>query len=242
MSIALIESHSVFVLFFLPYPFIGPAPSPPSSSSPSHFSSTHCDEQPVKVKRKKSFNLSRKFPFYKSKENIVVDLVDSERKYQPCDPQCAAGGEEGRGETGLHPFSVHAFFTFSLSNFHLLAPPTPPRDDSSFSYHPTSLTLSQREEIVEALSCVRVRVCLSICLWAVRGVSSCVHVACILCCINTNARYKTKQKKKTRPVQVTISSSSPSAPSLTHNGKNLINWTPFKLNRSKSHFNGIGLV
>lgn len=30
--------------------------------------------------------------------------------------------------------------------------------------------------------------------------------------------------------------------SLTHNKKNLINWTAFTLNRSKSHFNGIGLV
>ncbi|XP_029917572.1 disks large homolog 3 isoform X1 [Myripristis murdjan] len=36
------------------------------------------NRQPVKVKRKKSFNLSRKFPFYKSKENIV-DLVESEQ-------------------------------------------------------------------------------------------------------------------------------------------------------------------
>uniref|UniRef100_A0A3Q2D8L3 Discs, large homolog 3 (Drosophila) n=1 Tax=Cyprinodon variegatus TaxID=28743 RepID=A0A3Q2D8L3_CYPVA len=35
--------------------------------------------RPVKVKRKKSFNLSRKFPFYKSKENIVADLVESEQ-------------------------------------------------------------------------------------------------------------------------------------------------------------------
>ncbi|KAG7225779.1 hypothetical protein INR49_014430 [Caranx melampygus] len=34
---------------------------------------------PVKVKRKKSFNLSRKFPFYKSKENIVQELVESEQ-------------------------------------------------------------------------------------------------------------------------------------------------------------------
>uniref|UniRef100_A0A7N6BAP5 Discs, large homolog 3 (Drosophila) n=1 Tax=Anabas testudineus TaxID=64144 RepID=A0A7N6BAP5_ANATE len=33
----------------------------------------------VEVKRKKSFNLSRKFPFYKSKENIVQDLVESEQ-------------------------------------------------------------------------------------------------------------------------------------------------------------------
>nr|XP_057909239.1 disks large homolog 3 isoform X5 [Doryrhamphus excisus] len=37
------------------------------------------NRQPVKVKRKKSFNLSRKFPFYKSKENIVQDLVESEQ-------------------------------------------------------------------------------------------------------------------------------------------------------------------
>lgn len=38
--------------------------------------------QPVKVKRKKSFNLSRKFPFYKSKENIVQELVETEREYE----------------------------------------------------------------------------------------------------------------------------------------------------------------
>ncbi|XP_077589207.1 disks large homolog 3 isoform X4 [Stigmatopora nigra] len=37
------------------------------------------NRHPVKVKRKKSFNLSRKFPFYKSKENIVHDLVESEQ-------------------------------------------------------------------------------------------------------------------------------------------------------------------
>ncbi|XP_055782905.1 disks large homolog 3 isoform X1 [Salvelinus fontinalis] len=35
--------------------------------------------RPVKVKRKKSFNLSRKFQFYKSKENIVQELVESEQ-------------------------------------------------------------------------------------------------------------------------------------------------------------------
>ncbi|XP_063046704.1 disks large homolog 3 isoform X2 [Engraulis encrasicolus] len=35
--------------------------------------------RPVKVKRKKSFNLSRKFPFYKSKENIVQEFVESEQ-------------------------------------------------------------------------------------------------------------------------------------------------------------------
>ncbi len=38
--------------------------------------------QPVKVKRKKSFNLSRKFPFYKSTENIVQELVETEREYE----------------------------------------------------------------------------------------------------------------------------------------------------------------
>ncbi|XP_051715710.1 disks large homolog 3 isoform X9 [Ctenopharyngodon idella] len=37
------------------------------------------DMRPVKVKRKKSFNLSRKFPFYKSKENIVQELVETEQ-------------------------------------------------------------------------------------------------------------------------------------------------------------------
>uniref|UniRef100_A0A9J7YJ96 Discs, large homolog 3 (Drosophila) n=1 Tax=Cyprinus carpio carpio TaxID=630221 RepID=A0A9J7YJ96_CYPCA len=36
----------------------------------------------IKVKRKKSFNLSRKFPFYKSKENIVQELVETEREYE----------------------------------------------------------------------------------------------------------------------------------------------------------------
>uniref|UniRef100_A0A672P8X5 Discs large MAGUK scaffold protein 3 n=1 Tax=Sinocyclocheilus grahami TaxID=75366 RepID=A0A672P8X5_SINGR len=34
------------------------------------------------IKRKKSFNLSRKFPFYKSKENIVQELVETEREYE----------------------------------------------------------------------------------------------------------------------------------------------------------------
>uniref|UniRef100_A0A8C2Q2Y1 Discs, large homolog 3 (Drosophila) n=1 Tax=Cyprinus carpio TaxID=7962 RepID=A0A8C2Q2Y1_CYPCA len=33
-------------------------------------------------RRKKSFNLSRKFPFYKSKENIVQELVETEREYE----------------------------------------------------------------------------------------------------------------------------------------------------------------
>uniref|UniRef100_A0A8C7HL30 Discs large MAGUK scaffold protein 3 n=1 Tax=Oncorhynchus kisutch TaxID=8019 RepID=A0A8C7HL30_ONCKI len=38
----------------------------------------------IKIKRKKSFNLSHKFPFYKSKENIVQEL-ESEREYPTCD-------------------------------------------------------------------------------------------------------------------------------------------------------------
>lgn len=59
-----------------------PSHCPPALPSPSH---PHIDKQPVKVKRKKSFNLSRKFPFYKSKENIVQELVESEREYQLCD-------------------------------------------------------------------------------------------------------------------------------------------------------------
>ncbi|XP_066571233.1 disks large homolog 3 isoform X11 [Amia ocellicauda] len=37
------------------------------------------NRQSVKVKRKKSFNLSRKFPFYKSKENIVQENVEPEQ-------------------------------------------------------------------------------------------------------------------------------------------------------------------
>uniref|UniRef100_A0A3P8XA04 Discs, large homolog 3 (Drosophila) n=1 Tax=Esox lucius TaxID=8010 RepID=A0A3P8XA04_ESOLU len=41
----------------------------------------------IKVKRKKSFNLSRKFPFYKSKENIVQEL-ESERDFLWLVPDC----------------------------------------------------------------------------------------------------------------------------------------------------------
>lgn len=66
-------------ILFLFVPSHWPPPPPPVPSPP------HTDEQPVKVKRKKSFNLSRKFPFYKSKENIVQELVESEREYPLCD-------------------------------------------------------------------------------------------------------------------------------------------------------------
>lgn len=83
-------------LFFC---FCPPPPSLPPLS-PTH-------QQPVKVKRKKSFNLSRKFPFYKSKENIVADLVESEREYQLCDP--------GEGVAlFLHFFIFYFFVLFPL--------------------------------------------------------------------------------------------------------------------------------
>ena len=89
---------------------------------------------PVKVKRKKSFNLSRKFPFYKSKENIVQELVESEREYRLWD----------RGEFSRFPFMLHT----SFSQLHLsirggqtvaacsaplppLPTPHPPREDCS---------------------------------------------------------------------------------------------------------------
>ncbi|XP_041111889.1 disks large homolog 3-like isoform X2 [Polyodon spathula] len=54
----------------------------------------------VKSKRKKSFNLSRKFPFYKSKENIGQENVDTERKYRQCvtsntsDSESSSKGQE----------------------------------------------------------------------------------------------------------------------------------------------------
>lgn len=69
-----IPSLKPILFLFVPFHCPSPVPSPP-----------HTDEQPVKVKRKKSFNLSRKFPFYKSKENIVQELVESEREYPLCD-------------------------------------------------------------------------------------------------------------------------------------------------------------
>lgn len=77
---AFIETHSVFVCALSLPPPPSSVPSPP-----------HTDEQPVKVKRKKSFNLSRKFPFYKSKENIVQELVESEREYPLCDQRGGGG-------------------------------------------------------------------------------------------------------------------------------------------------------
>lgn len=82
------------------HPLIAPPPSLTHAST----------KQPVKVKRKKSFNLSRKFPFYKSKENIVQELVESEREYQLCD----------RGEGGLSPpFPFMLQFCLSPSIFSL---------------------------------------------------------------------------------------------------------------------------
>lgn len=81
----------------------------------------HTDEQPVKVKRKKSFNLSRKFPFYKSKENIVQELVESEREYPLCDQRGGVGGGSVSFLPLLGPLPLHASvlsITFHHSSFH----------------------------------------------------------------------------------------------------------------------------
>ncbi|XP_055015401.1 LOW QUALITY PROTEIN: disks large homolog 3 [Boleophthalmus pectinirostris] len=65
--------------------------------------------RPVKVKRKKSFNLSRKFPFYKSKENIVQEMVESEREYSLSDQ---------RPCSSIFSFMLHVCLWASI--FHLL--------------------------------------------------------------------------------------------------------------------------
>uniref|UniRef100_A0A8C9W9G3 Discs large MAGUK scaffold protein 3 n=1 Tax=Scleropages formosus TaxID=113540 RepID=A0A8C9W9G3_SCLFO len=52
------------------------------------------------IKRKKSFSLSRKFPFYKSKENIVQELAEPEREYQ-CVLRTWSGRAEGQEDTIL---------------------------------------------------------------------------------------------------------------------------------------------
>lgn len=68
-AVSYIETHSCFFLCLFHS----------SSPFPHH---RLVSTQPVKVKRKKSFNLSRKFPFYKSTENIVQELVETEREYE----------------------------------------------------------------------------------------------------------------------------------------------------------------
>lgn len=148
---AFIETHSVFVCALsLP---------PPSSSVPSP---PHTDEQPVKVKRKKSFNLSRKFPFYKSKENIVQELVESEREYPLCDQR----GGWFNSSFGS-PSSPCFRSLYHLSSFHS-------RDVWSDGITLIPASVSQREAPHVAggvgLLC-GVSVCLSV---GSRGVSSCV--------------------------------------------------------------------
>lgn len=234
MSSTLIETHFVFV-FTLSLP-------PPALPSPSH---PHIDKQPVKVKRKKSFNLSRKFPFYKSKENIVQELVESEREYQLCD----------RGWFGG---VLGFFFFFVLGVFSTLSPScfssvyqlssfrSPPgmvcvmASHSSLSHCPREMPhMRSRHQAGDVGFSL---VCLCICLRAPEGCLNCVVppavcvYACVLGCINTHS-------PNTDDATPCISPDQFASQSLTHNKKNLINWTEaLTLNRSKSRFNGIGLA
>uniref|UniRef100_A0A7M4FU13 Discs large MAGUK scaffold protein 3 n=1 Tax=Crocodylus porosus TaxID=8502 RepID=A0A7M4FU13_CROPO len=48
----------------------------------------------IKTKRKKSFRLSRKFPFYKSKENLAQESSGQERQAFTCFPRSVAEGQE----------------------------------------------------------------------------------------------------------------------------------------------------
>lgn len=149
---AFIETHSVFVCALSLPPSPSSVPSPP-----------HTDEQPVKVKRKKSFNLSRKFPFYKSKENIVQELVESEREYPLCDQRGVVGVTSSFGS----PFSPCFRSLYHLSSFHS-------RDVWSDGITLIPASVSQREAPHVAgdvgLLC-GVSVCLSV---GSRGASSCV--------------------------------------------------------------------
>lgn len=135
-------------------PFIAPLPVP---------SPPHTDEQPVKVKRKKSFNLSRKFPFYKSKENIVQELVESEREYPLCDQ---------RGWWFYFPFFWSPSCPCFSSLYHLSTPGM-----SGVMASLSSLPQCPREkphmklEMWASLWCVCVSVCglqrsVQLCMWA----------------------------------------------------------------------------
>lgn len=129
-----------------------PLIAPPSPSHP------HVNNQPVKVKRKKSFNLSRKFPFYKSKENIVQNLVESEREYQPCDWR---GGGVLFFLLSLSCFSS----VFQLSSFH--SPPGMVLCDGT-TLIPFSLSQrdAPRAEPPSGRGVGFSLVCVCICLWA----------------------------------------------------------------------------
>uniref|UniRef100_A0A673Z6N9 Discs large MAGUK scaffold protein 3 n=1 Tax=Salmo trutta TaxID=8032 RepID=A0A673Z6N9_SALTR len=60
----------------------------------------------IKVKRKKSFNLSRKFQFYKSKENIVQELVESE--------QCLTSNTSDSESSSNMSFDLRPLFLFAV--------------------------------------------------------------------------------------------------------------------------------
>lgn len=140
----------------------------PLSPPPPHHIHTHSDEQPVKVKRKKSFNLSRKFPFYKSKENIVQELVESEREYPLCH-QWGGGG-------------VCFYFLFFLSSssprfsslYHLSSSHSRDVWSVCITLIPASemphMTLVMWACLWCVCVCVRVRACVSV---GSRGGSSC---------------------------------------------------------------------
>lgn len=199
------------ILFFWSHPLIAPSP-------PSH---PHIHKQPVKVKRKKSFNLSRKFPFYKSKENIAQEL-EPEREYQLCDRGWGGGVDVFR------LFPLHAS-VLSLS-FHLSA-----HLQGWFVWwrhsHPF-LTVPERSQHHQAGDVGFSLVCLCICLWAPEE--------CLAVCVCKFLAALTHE-----PSNTAASAMSPdqfSSQSLTHNNKNLINWTEaLTLNRSKSHLMGLGL-
>uniref|UniRef100_A0A8C3V2B8 Discs large MAGUK scaffold protein 3 n=1 Tax=Catharus ustulatus TaxID=91951 RepID=A0A8C3V2B8_CATUS len=55
----------------------------------------------IKTKRKKSFRLSRKFPFYKSKENLAQESSGQERNCCKCSPTSPGSVAEGQEDTIL---------------------------------------------------------------------------------------------------------------------------------------------
>ena len=152
-----IETHSVFV-------FTLSLPPPPS----------HPHKQPVKVKRKKSFNLSRKFPFYKSKENIVQELVESEREYQLCD-------RSGGGWVLFFVLSPSCFSSVSqFSSFH-----SPPGMVCVMAPLSSLFSLSQRDaphaEPASSRRCGLLSGVFVRLSTGSRGVSSCVCAASRVC-------------------------------------------------------------
>lgn len=196
MSATPIETHSVFVF---------------TLSLPPFLFHPHSDEQPVKVKRKKSFNLSRKFPFYKSKENIVQELVESEREYQPCGP---VWGRGARGGFILSFPRLRSFFQLPYfgspprvvgASAQLLSPSHLPREKP----HTLSRHEAQNVVVGGTLWCVSEHLSLGF-----RGVSGCVRVL---------SAALTHTLSKHCEACLRVSHDQFFSPSLTHNEKNLIN-------------------